>query len=248
MCILWLNNIVMGDVLKVDVITLFPGMLTGFLEESMMKRASNAGLVEFNVVNPRDFTLDKHNTTDDRPFGGGPGMVMKCEPLFAAIESVQTPDSRVILMTPSGKTFRQADARRLADECHHLIFVCGHYEGIDERVREALADEEISIGDYVLTNGVLSATVVIDAVARLRPGVLGGGAVAAADESFSSGMLEFPQYTRPPEFRGMPVPEILFSGDHGKIATWRHEQALKRTKERRSDLLSNSDEIGENNA
>jgi tRNA (guanine37-N1)-methyltransferase len=238
----------MSEVLKVDVITLFPGMLTGFLDESMMKRAANAGLVQFNVVNPRDFTLDKHNTTDDRPFGGGPGMVMKCEPLFAAIESVRTPKSRVILMTPSGKTFQQVDARRLADDCDHLIFVCGHYEGIDERVREALVDEEISIGDYVLTNGVLSATVVIDAVARLRPGVLGGGEVATQDESFSSGLLEFPQYTRPPEFRGMKVPEILFSGDHGKIAKWRHEEALKRTKERRSDLLSNSDEIGENNA
>jgi tRNA (guanine37-N1)-methyltransferase len=238
----------MNNVLKVDVITLFPGMLTGFLEESMMKRAANAGLVEFNVVNPRDFTTDKHNTTDDRPFGGGPGMVMKCEPLFAAIESVQTSESRVILMTPSGKTFKQAEARRLADTCNHLIFVCGHYEGIDERVREALVDEEISIGDYVLTNGVLSATVVIDAVARLRPGVLGGGEEATEDESFSSGLLEFPQYTRPPEFRGMKVPEILFSGDHGKIAAWRHEQALTRTKERRSDLLANSEENSKNNA
>ncbi|MEI6890899.1 MAG: tRNA (guanosine(37)-N1)-methyltransferase TrmD [Pontiella sp.] len=238
----------MSEALTIDVITLFPGMLTGFLDESMMKRASNAGLVEFNVINPRDFALDKHHTTDDRPFGGGPGMVMKCEPLFAAIESVRTPKSRVVLMTPSGKTFKQEDARRLADECNHLIFVCGHYEGIDDRVREALVDEEISIGDYVLTNGVLSASVVIDAVVRLRPGVLGGGEVATQDESFSSGMLEFPQYTRPPEFRGMKVPEILFSGDHGKIATWRHEQALKRTKERRIDLLSNSNENGENNA
>lgn len=217
-------------------------MLNGFLGESMMKRAQSAGLVEFRIINPRDFCTDKHNTTDDRPFGGGPGMVMKCEPLFAAIESVQTPESRVILMTPSGKTFKQAEARRLADEYNHLIFVCGHYEGIDERVREALVDEEISIGDYVLTNGVLSATVVIDAVARLRPGVLGGGEVATEDESFSSGLLEFPQYTRPPEFRGMKVPEILFTGDHGKIAAWRNEQALKRTKERRIDLLANNDE------
>jgi len=237
----------MSKVLKIDVITLFPGMLTGFLEESMMKRASNAGLVQFNVVNPRDFTTDKHNTTDDRPFGGGPGMVMKCEPLFAAIESVKTPQSRVVLMTPSGKTFRQADARRLADECNHLIFVCGHYEGIDERVCEALVDEEISIGDYVLTNGVLSAAVVIDAVARLRPGVLGGGEVATQEESFSSGMLEYPQYTRPTEFRGMKVPEILFSGDHGKIKKWRHQQAMKRTIERRNDLLPNNGENDENN-
>ena len=213
-----------------------------------MKRASEAGLVEFRMVNPRDFTTDKHNTTDDRPFGGGPGMVMKPEPLFAAIESIQTPESRVILMTPSGKPFEQGDARRLADDGNHLIILCGHYEGIDERVREALVHEEISIGDYVLTNGALSAAVVIDAVVRLRPGVLGGGAIATEEESFSSGLLEFPQYTRPPEFRGMKVPEILFGGDHGKIAEWRHEQALQRTSERRPDLLQNNDENGKNNA
>lgn len=237
----------MGKVLKIDVVTIFPQMLNGFLQESMMKRASAAGLVEFNVINPRDFTTDKHNTTDDRPFGGGPGMVMKPEPLFAAVESVKTPESRVILMCPAGKTFKQADAQRLAGSHNHLIFICGHYEGVDERVREALVDEEISIGDYVLTNGVLSATVVIDAVARLRPGVLGGGDVATEEESFSSGMLEYPQYTRPPEFRGMKVPEILFSGDHGKIAEWRREQALKRTAERRDDLLRNNGENGENN-
>lgn len=214
----------------------------------MMKRAAKAGLVEFNIINPRDFTTDKHNTTDDRPFGGGPGMVMKCEPLFAAIESVKTPESRVIFMTPSGAPFKQADAKRLSSDWNHLIFVCGHYEGIDQRIIDALVDEEISIGDYVLTNGALSAVVVIDAVARLRPGVLGAGEIAVEDESFSSGLLEYPQYTRPPEFRGMEVPEILFSGDHGKIAEWRHEQALKRTKERRKDLLQDSQEIGKNNA
>jgi len=227
----------MNNVLKIDVITLFPGMLKGFLEESMMKRAAAAGFVEFGVVNPRDFTTDKHNTTDDRPFGGGPGMVMKPEPMFAAVESVRTPESHVILMSPSGNPFRQAEARRFADTKKHLIFICGHYEGVDERIREALVDEEVSIGDYVLTNGVLSAAVVIDAVVRLRPGVLGGGDAAIEEESFSSGLLEYPQYTRPPEFRGMNVPEILFSGDHGKIAEWRHEQALKRTRERRPDLL-----------
>lgn len=237
----------MNDVLKIDVITLFPGMLTGFLEESMMKRAAAAGLVEFGIVNPRDFTTDKHNTTDDRPFGGGPGMVMKPEPMFAAVESVRTPESHVILTSPSGKTFRQDEARRLADTGKHLIFICGHYEGVDERIREALVDEEISIGDYVLTNGALSAAVVIDAVVRLRPGVLGGGDVATEEESFSSGLLEYPHYTRPPEFRGMHVPEILFSGDHGKIAEWRHEQALKRTRECRPDLLKGADENGENN-
>ncbi|VGO18466.1 tRNA (guanosine(37)-N1)-methyltransferase TrmD [Pontiella sulfatireligans] len=237
----------MAEVLKVDVITLFPQMLAGFLGESMMKRASEAGLVEFRLINPRDFTTDKHNTTDDRPFGGGPGMLMKPEPLFAAVESVHTPQSHVILMTPSGKTFEQADARRLSIVHSHLIFICGHYEGVDERVREALVDEEISIGDYVLTNGVLSAVVIIDAVARLRPGVLGGGEIATEDESFSSGLLEHPQYTRPPEFRGMKVPEILFSGDHGKIAQWRHDQAVQRTMERRIDLLENERENSKNN-
>lgn len=242
------HSVDMSEVLKIDVITLFPQMLDGFLKESMMKRAAAAGLVEFRSVNPRDFTTDKHNTADDRPFGGGPGMVMKPEPLVAAIESVQAPGSHVILLTPGGKTFEQADARRLADGYGHLIFVCGHYEGIDERVREALVDEEISIGDYVLTNGVLAANVVIDAVVRLRPGVLGGGEMATEEESFSSGLLEYPQYTRPPEFRGMKVPEILFSGDHAKIAEWRRQKALERTEQRRRDLIDKRDENGENNA
>ncbi len=237
----------MSETLKIDVISLFPQMLNGFLQESMMKRASAAGLVEFNAINLRDFATDKHNTTDDRPFGGGPGMVMKPEPMFAAVESVKTPESRVILMTPQGKTFKQADARRLADDCNHLVFICGHYEGVDERIREALVDEEISIGDYVLTNGVIAATVVIDAITRLRPGVLGGGEIATEDESFSSGLLEYPQYTRPPEFKGMQVPEILFTGDHGKIAEWRHQQALRRTSERRADLLDGTGENRENN-
>lgn len=238
----------MGEVLKIDVITIFPQMLDGFLRESMMKRAVDAGLVEFNTVNLRDFTEDKHNTTDDRPFGGGPGMVMKPEPMFAAVESVRTPESHVILMSPQGRTFKQKEAGRLAGDYDHLIFICGHYEGVDERIREALVNEEISIGDYVLTNGVVSAAVVIDAVVRLRPGVLGGGEIATEEESFASGLLEHPQYTRPPEFRGMKVPEVLFSGDHGRIAKWRHEQSLKRTLQRRPDLLSNNDENGENNA
>ena len=237
----------MSVTLKIDVITIFPQMLDGFLRESMMKRAAEAGLVEFNTINLRDFADDKHNTTDDRPFGGGPGMVMKPEPMFAAVESVRTPDSRIILLSPQGGTFKQADARRLADESSHLIFICGHYEGIDERIREALVDEEISIGDYILTNGVLSSAVVIDAVVRLRPGVLGGGEAAVEEESFSSGLLEHPHYTRPPEFRGMKVPEILFTGDHGKIARWRHEQAVERTMERRPDLLGNDPKNSENN-
>jgi tRNA (guanine37-N1)-methyltransferase len=237
----------MDSTLKIDLITIFPQMINGFLQESMMKRAVQAGRVRFNTINLRAFAGDRHQTTDDRPFGGGPGMVMKPEPIFAAVESVRTEETRVILMSPQGRTFRQCDARRLADENSHLVFICGHYEGVDERIREALVDEEISIGDYVLTNGVLPAAVVVDAVVRLRPGVLGGGEQAADEESFSSGLLEYPQYTRPPEFRGMKVPEILFSGDHGRIADWRQRQALERTRERRADLLGEGHENGENN-
>ena len=211
-------------------------MLDGFLGQSMMKRAAAAGHVIFNFINLRDFTEDKHRTTDDRPFGGGPGMVMKVEPMFRAVESVRTENSRVILMCPQGAPFKQARAQALSKE-EHLIFICGHYEGVDERIRQELVDEEISIGDYILTNGVLPAAVVIDAVVRLRPDVLGGEG-AAESESFSEPLLEGPQYTRPVEFRGMSVPEVLLSGDHGAIAKWRRQQAEKRTSERRPDLLS----------
>jgi tRNA (guanine37-N1)-methyltransferase len=222
--------------MRIDVITIFPDMLDGFTGQSMMKRASKAGCVTFRGLNLRDFTEDKHRTTDDRPFGGGPGMVMKPEPVFRAVESVRTEKSHVILMCPQGKPFTQKRAQELSSE-EHLIFVCGHYEGLDERIREALIDEEISIGDYVLTNGVLPAAVVIDAVVRLIPGVLGGEG-AAEQESFSESLLEYPQYTRPPEFRGMKVPEELLSGDHAAIAKWRRQQSEKRTAERRPDLLS----------
>ncbi len=225
----------MGDPLKIDVITIFPGMLDGFLGESMLKRAARAGAVEFRVINLRDFTTDVHRTTDDRPYGGGPGMVMKPEPLFAAVESLRSERSRVILMTPQGRRFEQDTARALSGESH-LIFVCGHYEGVDERVRTALVTDEISIGDYVLTNGVLAAAVVLDAVVRLRPGVLGGEG-ATDEESFNEGRLEYPQYTRPPEFRGMKVPEILISGNHQEIARWRDQESLRRTRERRPDLM-----------
>lgn len=222
--------------MRIDVITIFPEMLEGFLGQSMMKRAAEAGHVEFNLINLRDFAEDKHRKTDDRPFGGGPGMVMKPEPMFKAVESVRTETSRVILMCPQGTPFKQARAQVLSNE-EHLIFICGHYEGIDERIREILVDEEISIGDYVLTNGVLPAAVVIDAIVRLIPDVLGGEG-ATESESFSEPLLEGPQYTRPPEFRGMKVPEELLSGDHGAIAKWRREQAEKRTTTRRPDLLS----------
>lgn len=221
--------------LRIDIVTIFPGMLKGFLEESILKRAAAKGAVEFNTVDLRRFTTDRHQTTDDRPFGGGPGMVMKPEPLFQAVESVTTPGARVILMTPQGRRFEQATAEALARE-RHLVFVCGHYEGVDERVRTHLATDEISIGDYVLTNGVLPAAVVIDAVVRLIPGVLGNEG-ATREESFADGMLEYPQYTRPRVFRGVEVPEVLVSGDHEEIARWRREQAARRTKERRPDLL-----------
>lgn len=221
--------------MKIDVITIFPEMLEGFFGQSMMKRAAEAGHVQFNLINLRDFAEDKHNKTDDRPFGGGPGMVMKPEPMFKAVESLRTEKSRVILMCPQGVSFKQSRAQVLSEE-EHLIFICGHYEGVDERIREQLVDEEISIGDYVLTNGVLSAAVVIDAIVRLIPDVLGGEG-ATESESFSEPLLEGPQYTRPAEFRGMKVPEELLSGDHGLIAEWRREKAETRTAERRPDLL-----------
>lgn len=225
----------MFEPLAIDVVTIFPQMLKGFLEESMLKRASNKGIVRFNLVDLRQFTTDVHRTTDDRPYGGGPGMVMKPEPIFEAVESVAGPKARVILMTPQGRRFDQAYARELAQE-KHLVFVCGHYEGVDERVCEKLVTDEISIGDYVLTNGVVAAAVVIDSVVRLLPGAL-GAVDGAVDESFSEGLLEYPQYTRPPEYRGMKVPDILSSGNHPEIAKWRREQALDRTKKRRPDLI-----------
>jgi tRNA (guanine37-N1)-methyltransferase len=220
--------------LAIDVVTLFPGMLRGFFEESILKRASGKGLVKFRTVNVRDFTSDNHRSVDDRSYGGGPGMVMLPEPIFRAVETVATPDARVIMMTPQGRRFEQSMARQLALE-KHLIFVCGHYEGMDERVRTGLVTDEVSIGDYVLTNGALPAAVVIDAVVRLLPGVL-GNEEASQEESFSLGMLEYPQYTRPADFRGMKVPEVLLSGDHAKIGQWRKEQAERRTRTRRPDL------------
>lgn len=227
----------MGESMRIDVITLFPAMLRGFLDASILRRAAHMGAVAYRVIDLRDFAQDARRTADDRPYGGGPGMVMKPELLFEAVEAVRTPDARVILMTPQGRRFAQADARAFAKE-RHLVFVCGHYEGVDERVREALVTDEVSLGDYVLTNGTLPAAVVIDTVVRLLPGVLGGGAEAVASESFSEdGLLEYPQYTRPPEFRGLRVPEELLGGDHAAVAAWRRRQALDRTARRRPDLL-----------
>lgn len=224
----------MGSPLVIDVITIFPGMISGFLKESMLGLATERSGVRFRAVNLRDFTADAHRTTDSRPYGGGPGMVMKPEPLFEAVESVRDAGARVILMTPQGAPFTQARAEELARE-RHLVFVCGHYEGVDERVREHLVTDEISIGDYVLTNGVLAAAVVIDAVVRLLPGVLGKEG-ATDTESFGDGMLEYPQYTRPAVYQGMKVPDVLLSGDHARIAAWRERQSKERTQERRPDL------------
>lgn len=223
-------------VLSVDIVTEFPGMILGYLAESMIGRAVRKGAVSFRIVNPRDFTEDRHHSTDDRPYGGGPGMVMLADPLVRAVESVARPESKVLLMTPSGKPFVQADARRLSRESH-LVFVCGHYEGIDDRVRQILEPEEISVGDFVLTNGVLPAACVIDATVRLLPGVLGGDG-ATDDESFETGLLDFPQFTHPPEYRGLKVPEVLQSGNHALIKAWRREQAERITIERRPDLAA----------
>ena len=221
--------------MKIDVLTLFPAMFTGPLDESIIKRARDAGLLDLKIHQLRDYTHDKHKTVDDRPFGGGPGMLLKPEPIFEAVEAIAREKTRVILMTPSGRPFTQAVARELAQE-KDLLLVTGHYEGFDERIRERLAHDELSIGDYVLTNGALPAMVVVDAVTRLLPGVLGDDE-SSHDESFSGVLLEYPHYTRPAEFRGMKVPDILLSGNHAEIAKWRVEQAKLRTKERRPDLL-----------
>jgi tRNA (guanine37-N1)-methyltransferase len=219
---------------RIDIVTLFPEICRAPLSESIMKRAQESGVLELHIHNLRDWTTDKHHVVDDAPFGGGQGMVMKPEPIFAAVESLRRPDSVTVLMTPQGKRFDQ----RLADEMskkQHLVVLCGHYEGIDQRVAEHLADTEISIGDYVLTNGAIAAVVFVDAVVRLIPGVLGHDQ-SAIDDTFRGGLLEAPQYTRPAEFRGWKVPEVLLSGNHAQIADWRKEQALRRTRENRPDL------------
>jgi tRNA (guanine37-N1)-methyltransferase len=221
--------------MKIDVLTLFPGMFTGPLDESIVKRARNAGLLDLTIHNLRDYTHDRHKTVDDKPFGGGPGMLLKPEPIFEAVENLKREATRVVLLSPAGRQFNQAIAHELARQTH-LLFVCGSYEGFDERVRDGLAQDELSIGDYVLTNGALPAMVVIDTVTRLLPGVLGDDA-SSSDESFSHGLLEYPQYTRPAEFRGMKVPEVLLSGHHADIEKWRQEQARQRTRQRRPDLM-----------
>ncbi len=221
--------------MKIDVLTLFPAMFAGPLDESIIMRARKNGLLDLKIHQLRDWTHDRHKTVDDKPFGGGPGMLMKPEPLFEAVESLKRAGTKVILLSPSGRKFSQEIARELA-KATDLLLVTGHYEGFDERVRETLADDELSIGDYVLTNGALPAMVVIDAVTRLLPGVLGDDE-SSRDESFSHGLLEYPQYTRPAEFRGLSVPDVLVSGNHAEIEKWRREQARRRTNRQRPDLL-----------
>jgi tRNA (guanine37-N1)-methyltransferase len=235
--------------MRIDIITLFPEICRSPLNESMMKRARENGALELHIHNLRDWTADKHHVVDDTPFGGGQGMVMKVEPVFKAVEELkektlnaqrstlnaQLQKPRVILMSPAGRRFDQEWARQLSAESH-LIIVCGHYEGVDHRVVEHLIDEEISIGDYVLTNGAIAAAVLVDAIVRLIPGVL-GNEQSAFDDTFREGLLEAPQYTRPAEFRGWRVPEVLLGGNHGEIAKWRKEQSQKRTRENRPDLL-----------
>jgi len=225
----------MSEPLRIDVITIFPGILRGFLAESILKRAAEKKAVTYNIINLRDFTSDRHQTVDDRPYGGGPGMIIKPEPVFKAVDSIRTPQARVILMSPQGRVFNQAAARSMSS-CPHLIFICGNYEGVDERISAALVSDEISIGDYILTNGTLAAAVVIDAVVRLLPDVLGAEGATATD-SFGEDCLEYPQYTRPEEFRGMKVPPVLLSGNHAEIERWRNEQSQNRTRERRPDLI-----------
>ncbi len=223
--------------MRIDLLTLFPEFFLSPLSQSMLRRAQVLGRVRFRVLNLRDFATDRHKVTDDRPFGGGPGMVMKPEPLVAAIRRVRQEDgeTRVILLSPAGRLFDQQTARELA-HLPSLLLVCGHYEGVDERVRRFI-DAEISIGDYVLTGGEIPALVVTDAVTRLLPGVLGGEG-AAEEESFQTGLLEYPHYTRPRDFEGLSVPEVLLCGDHARIARWRRREALRRTLALRPDLLA----------
>jgi tRNA (guanine37-N1)-methyltransferase len=222
--------------MKIDILTLFPEICRAPLSESIMKRAREKGIVDLRIHNLRDWTTDKHHIVDDAPFGGGQGMVMKPEPIFAAVESLGSENCTVILMTPQGKRFAQSLAAEFA-KTEHLIIICGHYEGVDQRVIEHLVDAEISIGDYVLTNGAIAAVVLVDAIVRLLPGVL-GHEQSAADDSFSEGLLEAPHYTRPAEFRGWKVPEVLLSGNHAEIAAWKKKEAARRTRENRPDLLN----------
>jgi len=225
--------------MRVFIVTAFPQLLSSPLNESILKRAQKKKLVEIKMVDLRDFTEDRHKQIDDYPYGGGPGMILKPEPFFKAVEHIKTTenltDPAIILMTPQGETFNQGKAKQLAQSTE-IVFLCGHYKGVDERVRENLVTEEISIGDYILTGGELTAMVVVDSVVRLLPGVIGDFESAETD-SFQQSVLDWPHYTRPENFQGMRVPEVLLSGHHGEIEKWRRKKALERTQEQRADLL-----------
>ncbi len=228
--------------MRIDILTLFPNLFEAPFNFGIFKRAVENGLIELHLHDIRDFTHDKHRTADDYPYGGGAGMVLKPEPVFEAVESItsdiidESLKPGIILLTPQGRSLTQAVAKELSEH-NHLIFICGHYEGVDERVRDHLATDEISIGDYVLTGGEIPAMVVVDAVVRLIPGVL-GSEESPLEDSYVSGLLEYPQYTRPADYRGWKVPEVLLSGNHSEIARWRREQIIKRTMERRPELLN----------
>ncbi len=225
----------MNICLNIDIVTIFPEVFYGPFSESIMKRAMEKGLVGINTVDLRNFTDDRHRTVDDRPYGGGPGMLMKPEPFYKAVDSLRRKDTKVLLMSPDGEMFTQAIARELAAETH-IVILCGHYEGVDERVGSGLADRILTIGDYVMTNGNIAAMAVVDSVVRLIPGVLGCES-SKTEESHSAFLLEYPQFTRPEVFKGMKVPELLLSGDHGKIREWRLSQSLEITRKRRPDLF-----------
>ncbi|MFW6119214.1 MAG: tRNA (guanosine(37)-N1)-methyltransferase TrmD [Planctomycetota bacterium] len=226
--------------LRFDILTLFPEVFEPFLNASMLGIAREKGLAEYHLHDIRDYSRDKHHKVDDRPYGGGPGMVIRCGPVFRCYEAVRDmaePTGRLVLLTPQGRVFDHELAHEFSRD-DRIVLLCGHYEGFDERIRQGLPVEEVSIGDFVLSGGEAAAMAVIDATVRLVPGVL-GHEDGAADDSFSSGLLEHPQYTRPPEFRGMKVPDVLLSGNHAAIAEWRRERATERTRKRRADLLNN---------
>lgn len=227
--------------MRFDILTIFPEIFRSPFDHSILKRGREAGLIEINLVDIRDFASDRHRTTDDYPYGGGSGMVMKPEPIAAALKDLEEKTGRgnVVLLSPAGKRFDQRIARRLSTE-RHVVLICGRYEGVDERIRERFVDDEISVGDYILTGGEFAAMIIVDAVSRLIPGVL-GCSESAEDESFTADLLEYPQYTRPPEFEGMKVPEVLVSGNHAEIAKWRRREALKKTIKVRPDLLDKAE-------
>ena len=219
--------------MRIDILTLFPNMFTNIFEESILKRAIEKKLIKINIINFRDYSPLNNHQVDDTPYGGGSGMVLRCEPLFLAIDDIKTPDSKVILLTPEGKTYNQKIAKELAQE-KHLIIICGHYEGFDERIK-TLVDVEISAGDFILTGGEIPAMLVVDSISRLIDGVISSESLE--NESFENNLLDYPNYTKPREYRGLSVPEVLLSGDHQKIAKYRQEMQLKKTQEKRPDLL-----------